>query len=60
MDGKKVIKRIIRDRVFHASESQCNIDQQINSHDYDNDPPPPKKKKNTSLTKGMNSLLVHY
>ena len=60
MDGKKITKRIRRDRVFPASESQCNIDQQINSQDYDNDPPPPKKKKNTSLTKGMNSLLVHY
>ena len=58
MDGKKTTKRITRD--FRASESQCNIDQQINSQDYDNDPPPPKKKKSTSLTKGMNSLLVHY
>ena len=60
MDGKKITKRIIRDRTFRASESQCNIDQHINSHDYDNDPPPPKKKKNTPSTKGMKRLLIHY
>ena len=60
MDGKKITKRIIRDRNLRPSESQYNIDQHIKSHDYDNDPPPLKKKKNTPLPTGTKSLLNHY